>query len=366
MPASDSRYIVSDVGVRVEEIAFRSGSDADREAFHELTCAVQRESRPDDPLPTLEMSKALLDSVPDSIDVAAFVVRGETGGFDGLGYALLFRTDDNEHMTQIEIVVHPERRRRGIGTALLGALAEAAERDGRRLLMGSTSERVPAGAAFAQAVGAEPGLDAHTNRLVLDEVDRELVDRWITDGPRRAPGYELVAIDGLYPDDLLEEIVSCHNIMNTAPRDDLELDDRTMTPAFVREMESFLSGQGLERWSLFARHTASGSLVGYTEVSWNAEQPETVQQMATAVHPDQRGHALGKWLKATMLIRILDERLAAGAIDVRTGNADSNAAMLGINHALGFRSFIAATTWQVSVDRAKSFVGSRTEAPAGA
>lgn len=84
-----------------------------------------------------------------------------------------------------------------------------------------------------------------------------------------------------------------------------------------------------------------------TDVHWNPSQADTVWQGNTGLHPDHRGHALGKWLKAAMLQRILDERPAA--VDVRTGNADSNDAMLGINHALGFRPFIANTTWQVEV-----------------
>jgi GNAT superfamily N-acetyltransferase len=112
--------------------------------------------------------------------------------------------------------------------------------------------------------------------------------------------------------------------------------------------------EGTEKWSIFARHDATGELVGFTEVGWNAAQPETVFQWATAVRPDHRGHALGKWLKATMLDRILRDR--SGVVDVRTGNADSNDAMLGINHGLGFRPYIADTVWQMSTETARAYV----------
>jgi hypothetical protein len=55
-----------------------------------------------------------------------------------------------------------------------------------------------------------------------------------------------------------------------------------------------------------------------------------------------------------MLQRIFAER--PDAVDIRTGNADSNDAMLGINHALGFAPYIAETAWQVSLDQVRAYV----------
>ena len=132
-------------------------------------------------------------------------------------------------------------------------------------------------------------------------------------------------------------------------RGDLEANDHHFSVEQLRERERWMEAQGNDPWCLFARHLDSGTLVGLTDVWWNPNQPDTVLQGDTGVHPDHRGHALGKWLKAAMLERILVER--PNAVDIRTRNADSNDAMLGINHALGFRPFVANTTWQVEVDR---------------
>jgi hypothetical protein len=74
----------------------------------------------------------------------------------------------------------------------------------------------------------------------------------------------------------------------------------------------------------------------------------------TGVRPEHRGHALGKWLKATMLQRIFDERPQAE--EIRTGNADSNDAMLGINRALGFKPHRAHTTWQVTTAQVRKYL----------
>ena len=61
--------------------------------------------------------------------------------------------------------------------------------------------------------------------------------------------------------------------------------------------------------------------------------------------PKFRGHGLGKWLKAAMLLKVLAER--PDVTLVRTGNADMNVPMLKINHALGFKPYIAHTVWQL-------------------
>lgn len=69
-----------------------------------------------------------------------------------------------------------------------------------------------------------------------------------------------------------------------------------------------------------------------------------------AVRPSARGQGLGKWLKAAMLERIPAEY--AGAEYVRTGNAEENAAMLGINVSLGFRPWAQTTEWQLKKEDA--------------
>ena len=62
-------------------------------------------------------------------------------------------------------------------------------------------------------------------------------------------------------------------------------------------------------------------------------------------------------MKASMLKRVLEE--CEGAVDIRTANADSNAAMVGINNALGFEPYIAQTTWQVEISTVAEYLDRR-------
>jgi hypothetical protein len=63
---------------------------------------------------------------------------------------------------------------------------------------------------------------------------------------------------------------------------------------------------------------------------------------------------LGRWLKAAMLERIFEE--LPQACYVRTGNANSNAPMLRINHELGFRHYISLTFWQMDLPSVRAYL----------
>lgn len=72
------------------------------------------------------------------------------------------------------------------------------------------------------------------------------------------------------------------------------------------------------------------------------------------MQPNFRSYGLGTWLKAAMLEHALSEKL-----DVRyiyTGNADANAPMLRINHALRFRLRMAEVVWQLERTRLHAYL----------
>ncbi len=341
-------------GVVIEEVDYRALSDDQIRLVNDFANVLRAESNPDDPPTPLEATAAEIRSRPAFAVIHQFWGLDADGTLAAEGYTYWMDAKENKHAVSVGISVRPDRRKRGIGRSLLGLLVGVAEAAQRPLMLSGTTDRVPAGEAFSRRVGANAALAQHTNRLVLANVDRDLVRRWVTDGPARASGYSLVTMDSPYPDDRLEAIVDLGDVMNTAPRGDLQLEDRHLTPEQYRQWQTSMLAEGLQGWGLFARHDPSDDLVGYTEVWWSPHQPTTIFQGDTGVRPEHRGHALGKWLKATMLERIFAER--PGAEDIRTGNADSNAAMLGINNALGFKPYIAHTSWQVSVERVRAYL----------
>lgn len=339
---SESRYSIEPIDIRTipDEVM--------RELF-ELSIALHEEAAPEDPEPTFEVMAGRYRGLPPIADTSDFIARDEDGRLVGRAFCLVIRIGENEHNAQSHIEVRPEHRRRGLGRRLLAELLGAAEAKGATMLVGFSSDRVPAGGEFARRFGAELGQEGHENRLDLRSVDRGLVESWVAEGPVRAPGYSLTFVDGPVPDEIIDKVCEAFDVMNTAPRDDLDQEDIHMNPELFREYEKQVLGVGGRRWALYMRHEADGRFVGFTDVSWHPDHPQIVSQGGTAVEPGHRGHALGKWLKAEMVRRILADLPEATFIS--TTNADSNDAMLGINRQLGFGPHASTFVWQLPLEQ---------------
>ncbi|MEY2469361.1 MAG: hypothetical protein QOF21_2059, partial [Actinomycetota bacterium] len=169
--------------------------------------------------------------------------------------------------------------------------------------------------------------------------------------------YDIFGWDGNVPEEHMENFLDAILVMNTAPRDDLEMNDFTVTADEIREQEKVMNAIGFESWQLVACRVSDGAWAGIHDVTWNPSDPDVVWVGATGVRPEHRGHALGKWLKAVMTLRVMDER--PNVTEIRTGNADSNDAMLGINKEMGYKPFISQDVWELSTDDAEVWLKSR-------
>jgi mycothiol synthase len=346
---------VTDKSIGFEEVRLRGLSDEETASYHAFSLVMEDEAHPEDPAVPLSVFGAQKRSLPGFIEVWCFLARDAGGAVVGAGTALALTTGDNPHVLQVGVRVLPSWRRQGIGRELLGLLVEVAEREGKSLLIGDTIDRVPAGAELCRRAGATPGMETHTNRLVLSGLDPSLLRRWVEEGPTRAPGYELVGYDGPCSEALAGAVAQVLGVMNDAPRGELRLEDMHFTVDQLRDWERSDEATGNEHWWLLAREVGSDQLAGLSDVYWNPAHPDTVFQGNTGVLAAHRGKALGKWMKATMLERILAERPDAN--DVRTSNADSNDAMLGINRLLGFEPYIARTAWQADRAAVAAYLG---------
>ena len=268
-----------------------------------------------------------------------------TNGLDGAALLEIEHRPDNQHLAEATVWVRPEARRRSLGYRLLEALAKEASNRSRTQLLGYAAEGTP-GYAFATAAGGSVNLVEHENRLIVADLDRSLLERWVDQAADRAQGYSLVAFDDRCPDDLLEGFVAISAVMNDAPKADT-VEDFVTTADAVRQREASLAAKGVRQWVVLARHDATGRIAGLTELSLPPYRPYRAHQGDTGVDPADRDKGLGRWLKAVNLLRLLDERPAV--TEVETYNAGSNQAMLSINHTLGFTRRVAWTEFELRV-----------------
>lgn len=323
-------------------------SDADVLLGAHLVNLFEAEVWPEDPTTPDADALAEHQAMPKRVRRTVFRVWDDAGALAGSADVSIDpQKTDNPDVLGCWIYVHPDHRRLGLATELLEHVVGLAASEGRARVICPTFSRAPAGELFATHVGAAAKSWAKKNHLPIAELDRSLMETWVREGPLRAPGYELLSWDGRVPEEHLDAFATLTLVMNDAPRDDLELNDFTLTPEEWREGEERAAAVGQQTWRLVARRTSDGELVGLHDLTWVPAFPAVMWVGSTGVRPEDRGHAIGKWLKAAMMLRVLDER--PEITDIRTDNAESNDAMLSINRQMGYRELLAVTTWELKV-----------------
>ena len=354
--------MVTPKGYTIGPADMQTATDAEVLEAARLRQELALERTPEDPPAPLEVIAQQLRARPPGQWRAIFLARASGGKLAGYGIAGRNLKDaENAHIRWSDIGVRPEHRRRGLGRSLFTSVVGSCDDQGGDLVFVSqTNDRVPSGEAFALSLGASPGLPMKINQLDLAKVDRAKVAEWARLDP---PGYRLVRIDDVVPDDLVKPYIEAANGINDMPRGNIAFNDWKLDEAQIRQRESYYRQAGTRWWLLLAVHEASSEGVGFTEVEFDPRNPHSIEQQGTAVVRAHRGHRLGLWMKAAMLERILAELHESRFI--RTGNANVNAQMLAINTQMGFTHAWQSTLWQLPIaDARKALAGATTPARA--
>ncbi len=335
----------------------RTAPERELRLLHDFWNARQAEILPDDlPIPWEERLKWWREPAPHDVERMFVVFSGDQVlGIAGAGW----RDNDTENpdLAGMQLMVLPSQLRQGHGSRLLLFLLEEISELGRKKVFTGTNSLRSGGKPFAEMIGAKFGQEEHTNQLLISELNREYVTTSLEKAPTEL--YELVWYEDNLPTDTaeLQKICDAYNIMNTAPRGDLEFNDWQATPEkLIEDYEQAAKHE--TKWILcLAKHKASGVYAGFTQTGWHHNRPNIGQQWGTGVDPAHRGHGLGAWLKSVMLETLMRKRPTVDRI--RTGNADSNAPMLKINQTLGFKPFRDRIEWQIDVAKTLEILRTR-------
>ncbi|NJD58364.1 MAG: hypothetical protein C3F13_18200 [Anaerolineales bacterium] len=316
---------------------------------------MRRERLPDDPPIALDETMNELHNLPSYVEVKIWTTKQK--GSDeiiAMGMVQMLNMEENRHLAQFDISVCPDFRRQGLGRHILELITHAAQSEKRRLLLSESYDRIPAGEAFMTRLGAQKGLVGHINQLKIAELDQDLLAKWLARGNMLLSEFMLGLWEGPYPEDQLVAISQLVELTNQQPFGDLEIEEFHLTPEQLRQQEQMIFARGNQRWTFYILEKSTGKFAGYTETRWHPNRPEILYQDMTGVFPEYRNRGLGRWLKAAMLNKVLIDRPQVKYI--RTGNADSNAAMLKINNELGFKPYMANALWQVELDHVLAYL----------
>ncbi|WP_206447024.1 GNAT family N-acetyltransferase [Agrococcus sp. KRD186] len=285
------------------------------------------------------------------------LVDGEPAG-RGLAERSLLEA---QTVAEIDALVLPQHRRRGVARALVDQLLGRMRAQGVTTFQAWVDHRPAPGPRLAAPTGfGEVPAGSPEVRMLLaygfaiEQIERMSELHLATAGPalaehlaeaeRHAVGYRLETWTGATPPEHRDGLAALQARMSTdAPAAGLDHEAEAWDAArLLRYEESELQGGRTMLWATAFDETTAAAVAFTTLVS--SDNPRVWYQHNTLVHGEHRGHRLGMLVKAANLRALL--ALEPDAI-VRTWNAEENRPMLRVNEALGFAAICSAGAWQL-------------------
>jgi GNAT superfamily N-acetyltransferase len=343
--------------IRIEQFMKEDLDDARVEALAALRLARRREMQPADPHPTPEsQARIVREWAPVRLEAGIALATADDAAIAYAHYDV--DVDDNPHIVWSDAYVVPAWRRRGIGAVLTRGLMLSAAREGRTTASFGIRSDTALGRAmqalFEASWGLRPRMVERVARLDLGAVDRTAAAVRLAERRARIePEYRMAffAMDDLPPPetgfDLADFVDMVEEIENLMPREDMDVRDEHFTVERFHEQVNRERNRGRVIWNVVAQDS-TGKAVGLTNVAFDPTDPRLIYQWDTGVRKAHQGRGLATALKLTMLDRIQGALPEAMYID--TENAGSNAAMIAVNSAMGFREHYRRLYYEMPLD----------------
>jgi GNAT superfamily N-acetyltransferase len=321
------------------EIRQVTSPDSDPAGFEVLVAAYRADIAardPGDPLPGHREVAGQLFGLP--ADRKRLVYGARLGGEPaGMACATaMSEAGDELQLAEVDVLVIPSQRRKGVATALIAEVVPALVELGQTSILAYPCADLwsEEGFALCEKYGLVRRQDERCSRARVADIDDNLMTSWIAEAATKAAGYRLEQWEGPCPEHLLPQWCAALAGMEDIPLDDIEYNPFTRSVDQQREAELALAARGFVSYCTMAV-SATGEAAGMSELQLHPERPQIAHQSDTAVLRAHRGHGLGKWMKAA---NYRFARAAQPELDViETENAQSNPWMLDINIAMGFR-----------------------------
>ena len=251
---------------------------------------------------------------------------------------------ENRHLAFIGGQVLPEHRRRGHGTAMLAEALRHVREAGRTTVWLTVGAANDYALAFAERNGFVAASQDARRRQILADIDWAEIDQLEARAREAAADYRLERLRPPLPDEILADLTDVTAAINDAPMGDLTYEEETFDVDGLRRQDQAAEGRRDRVYRVVARHRETGEAAGHTRMLINPADPVHAFQADTAVARSHRGHRLGLWLKIDMLRWLRDSE--PQVVHVDTGNQVTNAYMINVNEAIGYRLVYVTTTFQ--------------------
>ncbi|MCI4351991.1 MAG: GNAT family N-acetyltransferase [Thermoplasmata archaeon] len=232
----------------------------------------------------------------------------------------------------LDVAVHPEVQRQGIGARLYETLLARAEEKGAQLLRAFVREEERAGRAFLVKRGFVERRRNWTSLLDLASVDLERLPTRSREPNTSRIEISTLAREGVHDPRVLEQL---YRLDAEASVDEPRLEPY-VPPSFANYRTFNFGGPNAlpEAWFIAKDR---GQYVAFSYAQRESAAPDTLEQMFTCTQREYRRQGLALALK----LRIIDYGKRHGYRWIRTHNDSSNVPMWALNERLGFRKVYA-------------------------
>lgn len=323
------------------------------EQLLDVRLAAHEADEPDNPAPCRVHFRVSTPQHTENEDIRFFGVRADDRI---VGYAELhFPIKDNLHFAYANVFVHPEHRRRGLGRSLVEHVKTVTRDAGRKNInidvvgvWENGPKRFEGGRALLESCGFELALTSVNRHADITTIDPAEEQRLLDESLAKSDEYETIAWHHRVPEELLAPLAELNSIfLSQTPLGGLALEEEKIDAERMRKNGERSISRGVEAIGVVARRKGSTKLAATSVIGVPTEPGDVGHQWITLVDPDHRGHRLGMRVKVENLRQLREVRPKVTRI--LTDNADSNAHMIAINEALGFKAVDALYEYQADV-----------------
>lgn len=246
---------------------------------------------------------------------------------------------DNQHLCETVVMVHPDARRRGVARALDDEIVRRVRDLGRTTVL-TVCDEPPGSDLGNRTAGIALGYQVAQTEVRRDidlPLDRARVAELQRTAAPHAADYDLVTWWDSCPEDLLEDCAALSGAMSTdVPKDQMDWREEVWDGARVRRDEADVAAMDRTYVAAGAVHRPTGRMVAHTTMGVPRSVPQRAYQWETLVLRPHRGHRLGMLCKLTALQELASKQPATQYIS--TWNAQENGPMIAVNDALGART----------------------------
>jgi mycothiol synthase len=309
------------------ELHPEQATEDDLRACYDIMRTVYQADFPEQPVPTYDTYKEEM-RLPTSILGMRRTWVARTEGVVVATATVVFPEPENDNLTITTVRVPHAHRRKGIATALLGAVLPAMRAENRTLVTGQGLIGGRAGELWASHLGFSPVQEFLLQDLRVPDTDPRL---WQVPAPA---GFHAERWVDAAPENIVERYATARTAITDAPTAESSLRQPAWTVERVRAHEAEATERGSQLWVVAAVHESTGAVAGLTEIEVPALRTHQAYQLDTAVPTRFRGHGLGRFIKADMLRWLTAER---PLLEWVYTNTDShNAHMIRVNQQIGY------------------------------